>query len=71
MYPYSYDGMIHLIHIEAHDRRRKEWVRQFLSEIEKAFYDCNEERKRYKEKLDTIKRSLKTLENFIKEEELC
>lgn len=64
----SYQGMIHLIHIEARDKRRSESVREFLKEVETAFWECNEERKRYKEELDTIKKSLQTISNFIKEE---
>lgn len=61
-------NMIYCLHMNAKDKRRKEDVRKWLTEIEQCLKDCNNERKRYKEELDTIKQSLKTLTNLIKEE---
>ena len=54
-------NMIYCLHMNARDKRRKEDVRQFFSEMEVCLRDCNDERLQYKKELDDLKKCLKKI----------
>lgn len=56
-----YRNMIYYLHMNAKDKRYTESKRQFFSEMEQCLKDCDEERRKYKQELDELKKTLKKL----------